>query len=627
MMSYEPSKERRSVLALGRAEDTNAVMDETQADMKKEPADQPKPKASSDTAKASVEKLKKLSEADILQTIRHARNAAEQAAEHVLGANPIIGLDSKQFVGALGKLVQMISLKPNVIVNQELKLLKELSEILLGKSEIKPEKGDRRFSHPIWLESSFYRFLMQSYLAWRSSLHGMIDEADYSEEDKERARYVLSLLTEAVAPTNTFIGNPGAVKNAIDSKGTSLLRGFFHFIDDLKNNGGMPKQVDDTQFKLGHNIGSSDGAVVFRNQVLEVIQYQPKTEKVYKRPILIVPPQINKFYVVDISEKKSFIKYSVEHELQPFVISWRNPTAAQADWNLETYLQACIEAIEAICDITGSDTVNVLAACVGGYTAATLLGHLEASNHPLINSITYLVTVLDTRAPTLMGLFATEEAVKTAIKRSRQKGVLEGRDMARVFAWLRPNDLIWGYVANNYLMGNEPPAFDILYWNADTTRLPAEFHADILTLFTENALAHPGMLNVLGTPIDLSKSEVDTFIVAGITDHITPWKACYETRNLVGGNKTFVLSSSGHVQSIVNPPGNPKAKFYTNSDLSLNADEWLSGAELHAGSWWDHWREVWLSERSDAKVEAPKQLGSEKYPAGDKAPGRYVHQV
>lgn len=552
-------------------------------------------------------------------------NGDEPSITRILGANPFIDLEITEILKILQDLIRLIFINPTVFLQEEWCFLKDLLKILLGQEVITPEPGDKRFTHEIWKKNKFYHLLMQIYLTWRNAQHRIVEGSYSNPQDKERAHFVLSLFTEAVAPTNTLIGNPGALKNLIDSKGISLIRGFFHMLDDWQNNGGMPKQVDETEFELGVNIACSPGAVVFRNEIFELIQYKPHTEMVYERPLLAIPPQINKFYLVDLSTDRSFVEFATQKHIPFFVISWRNPTAAQSDWNLETYVQACKDAVHIVCDITESSNVNIMAACVGGYTAAALLGHFQAIQSKRIHSVTFLVTVLDTRVPTLMSMFATPETVHLSIQRFRRNGVVEGQDMARFFAWLRPNDLIWPYVVNNYLMGNAPPAFDILYWNADTTRLPAEFHADLLTFFLENTLAKKNALNVLGTPIDLSKNDCDTFMVAGITDHITPWKACYETTRILGGRKQFILSGSGHIQTIVSPPSNPKAKFYTNSDLTYNADTWLQNATLQPGSWWPHWYD-WIVKRSGKLRAAPKLLGSAAYPVGSPAPGRYVHQ-
>ena len=549
----------------------------------------------------------------------------ERATDQILGANPVIGLSREEIIDAVNRLFGIFAANPKAVISEELALTKELMRVLAGDSQITPDRKDRRFAHAIWQDNPFYKRVMQSYLAWRKSLYEILDSTNASADDKERARFALSLFTEAVAPTNTIVGNPGSVMRIMQTRGKSLLKGAKNMLDDLLNNGGMPKQVDEEAFSVGKNIAVTPGAVVYRDDVFELIQYKPATSEVYSRPLLIVPPQINKFYIVDLAPNKSFAEYATNNGVQLFIISWRNPTSAQRDWNLETYLTACKKAAQVVCSICKSDDINLMAACAGGYTAATLLGHLAAKEDKIVNSLTLLVTVLDSSAPSLMGMFSSDATIASAIKRSRKHGVLEGKEMARVFAWLRPNDLVWSFFANNYVMGNAPPAFDILYWNADTTRLPAEFHADMLSLYMHNPLVTPNKLKALDTGIDMSKVNCDSYIVAGITDHITPWKACYETRKVIGGDKQFILSSSGHIQAIVNPPNNKRAKFYTNSDLSLDADEWLKTAKLQQGSWWDHWR-TWIGKQAGAKKPAPKQLGNKQYPAGDQAPGRYVHQ-
>ena len=550
---------------------------------------------------------------------------ANQAAEEILGANPLIGFDRAEIFNALGRLAKLLAFEPGVLVREQLNLGRELFGIITGRSQQQPDPKDRRFSHEVWQKNGYYKRLMQAFLAWRESMTRMLEAANASPEDRERARFALSLVTEAFAPTNTLIGNPGALMRITQTRGKSLLFGLQNFIGDLLNNGGMPRQVDDRKFRVGKNLATTPGAVVFRSEILELIQYQPGTAETFRRPLLIVPPQINKFYALDLSPGRSFAEYAAHNGVSTFAISWRNPTAAQRDWNLETYLAACREAVGVVSEISGSAEINTMAACAGGFTLATLLGHLAAAGEKRVHSVTLLVTVLDTESPTLLGTFASRSGIAAAIRHSRSRGVLEGSEMARVFAWLRPNDLVWLFVANNWVMGNRPPAFDILYWNSDTTRLPAEFHADLLRLYLENPLLHANHLKVLGTPIDMSQVKVDSYVVAGITDHITPWPACYESRKVLPGSMTFVLSSSGHIQSIVNPPGNPKSKYFLNTDLSLPADKWLETATTHSGSWWDHWLK-WYEGHGGGKRAAPAHLGSSAHPAGDPAPGRYVHQ-
>src|SRR5688500_4293662 len=555
--------------------------------------------------------------------LEHA--AATDAAEQILGANPLLGIDREELLAAGKRLVRLMTINPQVLIEEHLALGRALLDIATGTSQIEADPRDRRFSHAVWQKSGYYKRLMQGFIAWRDMLNRVLDRADTSSDDRERARFVLQLFTETFAPTNSLLGNPGALQRLTETRGKSLLYGVQNFIDDLTNNFGMPRQVDERKFQVGKNLAMTPGAVVYRGEAFELLQYTPQTERVHKRPLVIVPPQINKFYATDLSPGRSFAEYAVQQGIQTFCISWRNPTAAQRDWNMETYLTACKQAIAVACEITGADKVNTMAACAGGFTLATLLGHLAATGDHRVASATLLVTVLDTEAPTQLGQFASRSGVSAAIQKSKAKGVLEGSEMARVFAWLRPNDLIWLFVANNWVMGNRPPAFDILYWNSDTTRLPAEFHADLLRMFMENPLKVPGRISALGTPIDMSKVDVPAYVVAGVTDHITPWQACYQSKNILRGKMDFVLSSSGHIQSIVNPPTNPKAKYFLNGALPEDPETWLAGATEHAGSWWDHWS-GWYARHGAGEVPAPQKLGSDAHPAGDPAPGRYVHQ-
>jgi len=298
---------------------------------------------------------------------------------------------------------------------------------------------------------------------------------------------------------------------------------------------------------------------------------------------------------------------------------------------LETYIKASTEAVEAVCEIAGTDDLNLMGACAGGFTMATLMGYYAGQKNKKlknrIKSSTLMVTVLDTRSETLLGMFASKSGIAAAVKRSKSQGVLEGKDMARMFAWLRPNDLVWLFVANNWIMGNNPPAFDMLYWNSDTTRLPGEFHADLLTMYLKNPLINPNSFEILDTPIDMRKVKCDTYVVAGITDHITPWKACYESREVLKNtNMRFILSGSGHIQSIINPPGNKKAKFFVNEDLHSDADQWLANCEQRDGTWWFNWLDWYDKEQGLKKINTPKELGSDEYPPMEDAPGRYVHQ-
>ncbi|KAA0998777.1 alpha/beta fold hydrolase, partial [Paraburkholderia panacisoli] len=508
----------------------------------------------------------------------------------------------------------------------EAALARELVSIFSGNSASTQPQSDKRFADAAWRDNSLYRSTLQGYFAVRNALTGFVDCSALDEKSKERAQFVLSLVTDAMAPTNTVLGNPAAIKKVVESGGASLVAGLKNLLTDTLTNQGMPAQVDKAAFEVGKNLATSPGAVVFRNEVLELIQYAPATPNVYTRPQLIVPPQINKFYIFDLSKGKSLVDYLVKHEFQVFVVSWRNPTLAQRDWDMDTYVAALLEAITAVRDITGSADVNLHGACSGGMTISALLGHLESRGENVVNAATLMVAVLDSVADSQMGLFVTPEVVAAAKQSSTARGVLAGEEMGRVFAWMRPNDLVWNYWVNNYLLGNSPPAFDILYWNNDATRLPARFHGQLLDIFTENLFSKPRALTVQGTPIDLSGVKCDMYVVAGVTDHITPWKGVYNTARAFGGKTRFVLSSSGHIQSLINPPGNPKAKFFLNSELPASPAEWLATAKPEADSWWSDWRQ-WLAERSGERRPAPDTPGNERHPPIADAPGTYVVEM
>lgn len=499
----------------------------------------------------------------------------------------------------------------------------QLGRVILGDTLHQPNPRDNRFSDPTWSLNPFYRRGLQAYLAWQKQVKAWIDESDLPADDRARAHFVFALLNDAMSPTNSLL-NPLALKELFNSGGLSLVRGLGHMLDDFRHNDGLPRQVSRDAFEVGKSIASTPGAVVFRNEVLELIQYRPMSEKQYAKPLLIVPPQINKYYIFDLSPSNSFVQYALKNGLQVFMVSWRNPDARHREWGMSSYVQALEEALNVCRAVTASREVNMVGACAGGLTIAALQGHLQAKRQlRRVNSATYLVSLLDSQIESPAALFLDEEALEAAKRRSYQHGVLDGRDMSRVFAWMRPNDLIWNYWINNYLLGKTPPAFDILYWNNDTTRLPAALHGDLLDFFKHNPLTRPGGLEVCGTPVDLAKVNVDSFSVAGINDHITPWDAVYRSTLLLGGNRRFVLSNSGHVQSILNPPGNPKANYIENAKLSSDPRAWYYDASHTDGSWWPQWL-AWVQERSGAQRETQMGLGNANYPPKDPAPGTYV---
>ncbi|MCY1503116.1 Poly(3-hydroxyalkanoate) polymerase subunit PhaC [compost metagenome] len=548
---------------------------------------------------------------------------SQQASEFTLNLNPVVGPRGRDILSSARMILRQTLRQPIHSAKHALSFGMELKNVLLGRSELQPDAGDKRFDDPTWRLNPLFRRYMQTYLAWRQELNDWISTSNLSEQDASRGQFVVSLLTDAMSPSNT-LANPAALKRFYETGGKSLLDGLSNLVKDLIDNHGMPSQVNKKAFEVGRNLATTEGAVVFRSEVLELIQYKPQTEQVHERPLLVVPPQINKFYTFDLSPQKSLARFLLAGGMQTFIVSWRNPGKAQREWGLSTYIEALKEAVEAVLSITGSPDLNMLGACSGGGTMSSLLGHYAALGEKKVNAFTLLVSMLDTRVDTQVSLFADEKTLEAAKRYSYQSGVLEGKDLAKVFAWMRPNDLIWNYWVNNYLLGNEPPEFDVLYWNNDTTNLPAALHGEFIDMYQTNPLTRAGALEVCGTPIDLQQVTSDFYCVAGVTDHITPWEACYRSVHLFGGQCEFVLSNSGHIQSILNPPGNPKARFMTGTSLPTAAQDWLEGSSKHSGSWWTHWQ-AWLQARSGNPKKSPSKLGNKAYPTAEPAPGTYVH--
>ncbi|TBV08640.1 class II poly(R)-hydroxyalkanoic acid synthase [Phytopseudomonas dryadis] len=538
--------------------------------------------------------------------------------------NAVIGLRGRDLLSSVRTLALQGLKQPVHSARHALALGGQLGRILLGDTLHPVNPRDTRFTDPTWQLNPLYRRSLQAYLAWQKQLNRWIDESDLGADDRARARFVSSLLGDALSPSNTLL-NPLALKELFNSGGSSVFRGLGHLLDDLLHNHGLPSQVSKQAFEVGRNLASTPGAVVFRNELLELIQYRPMSEKQYARPLLIVPPQINKYYIFDLGTDKNFVQYALKNGLQTFIISWRNPDARHREWGLSSYVQAIEQALDVCRTITASKSVTLAGACAGGLSIAALQGHLQARKQlRKVGCATYMVSLLDSQIDSPALLFADEQTLEGAKRRSYQQGVLDGRDMARVFAWMRPNDLIWNYWVNNYLLGKQPPAFDILYWNNDNTRLPAALHGDLIDFFKHNPLIRSGGLEVCGTPIDLRKVTVDSFSIAGINDHITPWDAVYRSTLLLGGKRRFILSNSGHIQSLLNPPGNPKANHFENGKLTSDPRAWYHEAEPVAGSWWPQWLS-WIQERSGARRETQMALGNAEYPPMEAAPGTYVH--
>jgi polyhydroxyalkanoate synthase len=425
-----------------------------------------------------------------------------------------------------------------------------------------------------------------------------------------------------MAPTNVPWLNPVVVREAMKSGGDSLVRGMENFLEDVRSNQGRPRQVGSSSFELGRNIGATPGRVVLRNELMELIAYEPQTAKVYSEPILCSPPWINKYYIMDLAPGRSYIEWAVTHGFTVFCISYRNPDASMAKFTMDDYLRlGILTALDRIQEITGAPRVNIAALCLGGTLAVLALAYLAAKGQSgRVGWTTLTNSLIDFSAPGDLGVFTDESTIERLEQRMNDRGYLEADAMSGTFDWMRANDLIWNYVVSNWFMGKKPPAFDILAWNGDSTRMPAAMHSQYLrSCYLNNLLVKPNAFTILGMPIDLGKIRTPLYVLGAESDHIAPWRSAYRTTQLAGGEATFVLTSSGHVAGIVNPPGNPKASYWTSGVVpkGTDADAWRAGAAKVAGSWWEHWV-AWAQPRSGKSV-APPQL-----PAGDPAPGRYV---
>jgi polyhydroxyalkanoate synthase subunit PhaC len=540
--------------------------------------------------------------------------------------NPIVGLAREDLLGAVSVMLRETAAKPQTTMKHMRMFSDDVVNILTNKSELAPNPKDKRFLDPAWAANPFYRMGMQYYLAAQNSVGRWIADLELDELERARANFVSGMIIDSLSPTNSLAGNPSAIKKALETGGGSLIKGLKNAYNDMVHNDGIVSQVDTRPFKIGGNIAISPGAVIHRNEIMELIQYQPTVDQVRQIPLLIIPPQINKAYINDLTPEKSIVKYELDNGIQPFLISWRNPQIEHREWGLDDYVDAIIEAMDVVTDVSGAKKINVAGACSGGITTATLLSKLKARGDDRVNSATLMVCVLQPeRGDSEAGALVSDHGIQLARERSAKKGILEGSSLARTFAWLRPNDLVWNYVINNYLHGEDPPAFDILFWNNDATNLTASLHSDYLRVYEEQPFANPGASIIADHAVDLTKVDCDIFFLAGVTDHITPWKACYRSTQLFGAkNIEFVLSHSGHIQAILNPPGNPKAKFYRASGTPPKTPEgWLKGAEETAGSWWPYWIK-WLQDHSGDLIAAPKSMGSKTHKPVGAAPGEYA---
>jgi polyhydroxyalkanoate synthase len=537
------------------------------------------------------------------------------------GSGGIGGMDPLQVREVLALLAQP---KAALAVPE---LVAEWAKIVVGLSDVEVPDRDAQYGDKAWRENPIFRRIAQAHLAWAKWIEDSTRYGDGPWENQERARYVTNIVTGALSPANLPATNPAAIRKAVETGGRSLLRGARTFIRDVATNGGMPRMTDTRPFTVGLNMATSAGSVVYREEMFELIQYSPTTEKVRERPLLIVPPQVGRYYILDLAPQRSLVEHAVSNGMQTFMLVWRNPRknrqAGHGEWGIEDYMSAVIRAFDVVREIAGAEDLNMVGFCAGGVTTALTQAHLAARGEQPVHSATYLVTMLDTQRPNLVTPLATRGVNSELNKLADRREVIDAKKVSNHFAWLRPSDLVFGHVINNWLLGEEPSAYDLLAWNDDAANLTAKFVADATALMSSGALAEPGAVTLLGTEIDLSQVKVDNFLVAAHTDHITTWRPCYMTSQLLGGDSQMVIVNKGHIQTIVSPVAKSRQKYWAGPADAQDPDEWIQQAEQKAGSWWPQWIE-WLTRRSGEEKAAPERLGSLKYPAREPAPGRYV---
>jgi polyhydroxyalkanoate synthase subunit PhaC len=554
-----------------------------------------------------------------------AAAADAAAALDLLLAVAALGPPRRFLPGGAGvRFAAGLARRPHRLARRAGSLAAELVRVGAGSSTLAPPARDRRFADPAWTSNPLLRRLVQGYLAAGRTAGELLADAELGWRDAERMRFLVDNLVQALAPSNNPATSPVFWKAVIDSGGGNVLRGARQLAADLATPPRIPSMVPADAFEVGTDLAVTPGAVVLRTPMFELLQYQPQTPRVRRVPLLVVPPTINKYYVLDLAPGRSLVEYLVASGQQVFVISWRNPDARHRDWGADAYGQAILEALEATQRICGADRSLLLGLCSGGILAAMALAHLAATGRQArVAGFGLAVAVLDQARAGIAGAALDEGTARAAVAASAARGFLDGRDLAEVFAWLRPGDLIWNYWVSNYLEGRTPPAFDVLAWNADTTRMPAALHRDFVRLAVDNALTRPGAASMLGSPVDLAGIDVDAYVVAGVADHLCPWQSCYRSTQLLGGRSRFVLSTSGHIASMVNPPGNDKASFRTAAENPPDPADWLDQATSEHGSWWPDYV-AWLERRGGGEQARPRRLGAAGFRPTDPAPGTYV---
>ncbi|SHK29718.1 polyhydroxyalkanoate synthase [Marinobacter antarcticus] len=551
--------------------------------------------------------------------------------------NPVsIKSMAKPFASLTGKLLT----QPDTVILAQVRLLRDTTKFCSGLvssrirnkplAVIEPEKSDGRFRDPSWNDAMAFNAIKQAYLLSNRWIMDTIDDVrGMDKHTRRKLRFFTGQMTDALAPSNFILSNPEVLRTTVQTRGTNLLRGIANLLRDLdEGQGPMPFRMSDPDaFRVGENLANTPGDVVFQNELMQLIQYKPTTDTVHRRPLLVIPPWINKYYILDLGEKKSFIRYWVEHGHTVFVISWINPGPELAHKSFEDYmLEGPIAAMDAIEQATGERELNTVGYCIGGTLLGCTLAWLAAREDDRIKSATFLNSLMDFSEVGDLEVFIDEDSVSKLEKAMDKQGYLEGASMATAFNMLRANGLIWSFFVNNYLLGRENAPFDLLYWNADATRMPAAMHSFYLrNMYLHNRLREPGGIELAGTPIDLGKVKVPSYFASAIEDHIAPWISCYRGSRYLGGPVRFVLGGSGHIAGIINPPDRKKYGYRLNEDSNLDPDTWLLGAKQFEGSWWPDWV-AWAEQFGGGEVNA-RNASEGKLPVIEPAPGAYVQDL
>ena len=571
------------------------------------------------------------------EAVREQLGAIWATGTERLGKPDLLGkLDPISLLPALARTSLALAVRPDRVLAAASRVVAEARQAsaaavvrsLGGKASYAPQRPrDKRFSDPAWSDNAGYWLTRELYETWSSAITSLIADAGTTPDVRGKAQFAARLLIDTLAPTNFAPGNPAVLKRALETGGLSLARGTRNFARDLVSNKGMPRQVATGVHTVGENLAVTAGKVVFRNELMELIQYAPRAAQVHEIPLLFSPPWINKYYVMDLAPGRSLVEWAVDHGHTVFMISYRNPDESMRAVSMDDYLlSGPVTALDVITEITGSPTVNLLGLCLGGTLTMASLAYLDTIGEDKINSATFLNTLTDFSEPGLLGVFTDPATVDRLERSMRREGFLSAHNMRMTFDLMRANDLIWNYVVSSWLMGEDPPAFDLLTWNADSTRMPADMHSFYLrSCYLENRLAS-GTMELGGQRLDMTAVDQDLYFLAAEQDHIAPWRSSYKGALLPDGDVRFVLSNAGHIAGIVNPP-NPKSIHHvleTGAPLPADPDQWLAQATTHPVTWWEDWA-VWIGDRAGG-LRKPPRLGSRKHRPLADAPGTYVHE-